>query len=101
MNKDFSELIEYLDKKFDQTATREEVRGLTIEIVVVKEDVRELKATIAQLQETVHELITSIDKLAKAVDDLRIEYSAMAIQLNRHEKWIQQLAQKLSIKLEY
>ena len=41
-------------------------------------------------------MVGAVDKLAKAVDDLRIEYSAMAMQLNRHEKWIQQLAEKLA-----
>ncbi|MBI2577266.1 MAG: hypothetical protein HYV77_00270 [Candidatus Wildermuthbacteria bacterium] len=46
-------------------------------------------------------MTNAVDKLAKAVDDLRIEYSAMAMQLNCHEKWIQQLAEKLGIKLEY
>ena len=99
MNQDFSELIEYLDKKFDQNT--KEVRELRTEVVIVKEDVKELKTALSELQETVHELVTAIDKLAKAVDDLRIEYSAMAMQLSRHEKWIQQLAEKLGIKLEY
>ena len=101
MSQDFSELIEYLDKKFDQTATKEEVRELRTEVVIVKEDVRELKTTIAELQETVHELVTAVDKLAKAVDDLHIEYAAIAMQTTRHEKWIQQIAEKLGIKLAY
>ena len=101
MSQDFSELIEYLDKKFDQTATKEEVRELRTEVVAVKEDVRELKTTIAELQETVHELVTAVDKLAKAVDDLHIEYSVIAMQATRHEKWIQQIAEKLGLKLTY
>jgi chromosome segregation ATPase len=101
MKEDFSELIEYLDKKFDQTATKQEVRELRTEIVVIKEDVKELKADFSELKETVHELVTGIDRLAKAIDDLRVEYSAIAMQMNRHEKWIQQLAQKLGMKLDY
>jgi len=30
-----------------------------------------------------------------------MEYSAMNSQLNRHEKWIRQVAEKLEIKLDY
>ncbi|HEY4510074.1 MAG TPA: hypothetical protein VJC15_03760 [Candidatus Paceibacterota bacterium] len=112
MNQDFSELVEYLDKKFEQTATKEgvrelrvemekDIRELRIETVNLKEDVREVKSTLSQLQETVHELVGAVDKLAKAVDDLRIEYSAMTMQIGRHEKWIQQIAGKLGLKLDY
>lgn len=101
MNQDFSELITYLDGKFDQTVTKEEVRKLQVEVAIVKEDVREIKVTLSELQETVHELVTAIDKLAKAVDDLHVEYAAIAMQTTRHEKWIQQIAEKLGIKLEY
>ena len=92
MNQDFSELIQYLDTKFGKTDQT---------LAVLQEDMKEVKAELIDLKETVHELVTAIDKLAKAVDDLRIEYSAMAMQLSRHEKWIQQLAEKLGIKLEY
>ncbi len=80
--------------------TSEDIQKL-LEVLATKEDVREIRTGLADLKETVHELVTAIDRLAKAVDDLRIEYSAMAMQLSRHEKWIQQLAEKLGIKLEY
>lgn len=101
MEKDFRELVEYLDKKFSQTATKDEVRELRSGVAIVSEDVKELKGAINQLQEAMRELITTVDNLAKAVDDLRIEYSAMALQLSRHEKWIHQVADKLGIKLDY
>ena len=80
--------------------TSEDIQKL-LEVLATKEDVKEIKGELTDLRETVHELVTAVDKLAKAVDDLRIEYSAMAMQLSRHEKWIQQLAEKLGIKLAY
>ena len=80
--------------------TSEDIQKL-LEVLATKEDVKEIKGELTDLRETVHELVTAVDKLAKAVDDLRIEYSAMAMQLSRHEKWIQQLAENLGIKLAY
>ena len=108
MNQDFSELIQYLDTKFngvdtrfDQTASKESVERLTVKVVDIDSHVRDLTDRVVTLEESVHALTTAIDHLAKAVDDLRIEYSAMAMQLSRHEKWIQQLAEKLGLKLAY
>jgi archaellum component FlaC len=108
MKEDFSELVEYLDQKFKQTATAEgltrvdeRVGGVETRMIGVKEGLKEVKEEIADLKQTVHSLVDSIDKLAKAVDDLRIEYSAIAMKVDRHEKWFRQIAEKLGLKLEY
>ncbi len=99
MDKDFSELIGYLDKKFEKNST--EVRELRTEVVMIKEDGKEIKTELIELKETVHALVTAIDRLAKVVDDLRIEYAAVVMKVDRHEKWFHQIAEKLNIKLEY
>jgi archaellum component FlaC len=101
MKEEFSELVEYLDQKFQQTATKEDVQGLSTRLIHVEEGLQEVRGEVRELKQTVHDLVNSIDKLAKAIDDLRTEYSAMAMQMNRHEKWIKQLAEKLGMKLEY
>jgi len=101
MNQDFSELVEYLDQKFEKTATKEDVQNLSMRLINTEEGLKELKEEIVDLRQTVHALIDSIDKLAKAVDDLRIEYSSLAMKSDRHEKWILQLAEKLGLKLDY
>jgi len=108
MKEDFSELVEYLDGKFnkvderfEKTATKEDVQNLSMRLIHVEEGLKEVKGEVAELTQTVHALVGSIDKLAKAVDDLRIEYSAMTMQVSRHEKWIQQIAEKLGLKLDY
>jgi len=49
----------------------------------------------------IQSLTIAIDKLVKAVENLRSEYFAIKSQLDRHEKWIHQIAEKLGIKLEY
>lgn len=61
----------------------------------------EMKQNMNALRESIQGLSVSVDKLAKAVDDLRQEYGAITIEVNRHQKWIQQIAEKLGIKLEY
>lgn len=101
MKEDFSELVEYLDKKFEQTATKEEVCNISVRLINVEEDLKEIKGELKILSETVHELVGAVDKLAKAVEDLLIEYSATAMKVDRHEKWILQIAEKLGIKLQY
>ena len=108
MKEDLSELIEYLDKKFEKTATREHLERVegTVTNLVVKVadlDVRmvQVEERLGKLEESVHALTNAIDKLAKAVDDLRIEYSSLVLKSDRHEKWILQLAEKLGLRLDY
>ena len=108
MKEDFSELVEYLDGKFnkvderfEKAATKEDVQNLSMRLINVEEGLKEVKEEVADLKQTVYALVDSIDKLAKAVDDLRIEYSAIAMKVDRHEKWFHQIAEKLGLKLEY
>jgi len=80
--------------------TNKDIKKL-VEVFATKEDIRDLKQDIAGLREAVQALTISVDKLVKAVEDLRLEYTAIIAQINRHEKWIKQIAEKLGIKLEY
>ena len=61
----------------------------------------QVEERLGRVEESIHALTNAIDKLAKAVDDLRIEYSAIALKVDRHEKWFHQIADKLGLKLEY
>lgn len=80
--------------------TNEDIQKI-VEVVATKEDIKDLKQDIDGLREQVQALTISVDKLVKAVDDLRTDYVAITNQVNRHEKWFQQIAGKLGIKLEY
>ena len=93
-----------IQKLKEELATKEDLENSTTKIlslVATKEEFTELKKGVTGLQEAVQSLITSVDKLVKVVDDLRTEYVSITSQMGRHEKWIQQLADKLGIKLEY
>ena len=78
MKEDFSELIEYLNKKFREA---ENERG------EICNDVRELQGTV--------------DTYVKKADTYFQEMVALAHKVDRHEKWLRQVADKLGIKLGY
>jgi len=78
MNQDFSELITYLDDKFGSVDKRFE-----------------------SIDKKFDELLTSVDAYAQKADTYFQEMVMLAHKVDRHEKWLQQLAGKLGIKLEY
>ena len=78
-DKDIQKLIEVF-------ATREEV--------ATKLDLEELRGDFINLQ-------TSVDAYAKKADDYFQEMVMLSHKVDRHEKWIQALATKLGVKLEY
>jgi hypothetical protein len=84
MNKDFSELIEYLDEKFAK---------IDANLEYLKENKADKK--------DVQGLMNSIDKLTNSIEIYHQEQVAMKAKMDIHEKWILQLAEKLGLKLEY
>jgi len=80
--------------------TNEDIQKIS-EVVATKEDVKELKQDINNLRESIQALTVSVDRLVKAIEDLKQEYIAISSKVDRHEKWLHQIAEKLNIKLEY
>ena len=124
MDKDFNELIEYLDKKFNETAKKEKVDERfgkiderfnkvderfnrvdekfekLFDIFATKEDLKEAVANLPTKEDFIN-LQTSVDAYAKKADTFFQEMVALAHKVDRHEKWILQIAEKLGVKLEY
>jgi len=69
------------------------------EVIEIKTELAEVRKDIDGLRETVQGLLSAVDKLVQAIHELRTEYSAMGLQLNRHEKWIKEIAGKVGVKL--
>ena len=86
------ELVQYLDQKFGMVDAK---------FINLQEEIRDLRQGINGLRESVQALTISVDKLVGAVSDLKTEYTAITNQINRHEKWLHLVAEKLGIKLEY
>ncbi len=93
MNKDFSELVEYLDGKFVKIDKKFDVIEGRIDQCAKQKD-------LDVLIERVDSLTTSIDKLAKLITDYHQEQMAIKAKMDIHEKWIFQLAEKLGLKLQ-
>jgi uncharacterized coiled-coil DUF342 family protein len=84
MKEDFSELIQYLDEKF--TGIDGKLDGL-----------QDTKAD----KTDVHNLVNAVDAYAKKADTYFQEMVMLAHKVDRHEKWLHQVAEKLGIKLDY
>jgi hypothetical protein len=74
-DKDIQKLKEVL-------ATKEDIQKISIEVISSKEEIAELKQGVAGLREM-------------------LEYLAISFKVDKHEKWFQQIAEKLGLKLEY
>ena len=77
MDKDFSELVKYLDEKFTNIDGRFD----------------DIKKDFVDLQ-------SSVDTYAKKADTYFQEMVMLAHKVDRLEKWIHQIAEKAGIKLE-
>lgn len=98
MKEDFSELVEYLDGKFNTIDTK--FNGMAVDIAQIKSDKAD-KKDIDSIKEIFNELQTSVDKYAGKADKYFEEMVSWSAQVKRHEKWLQMIAEKVGIKLEY
>lgn len=109
--------------------TSEDIKNLIEaqkEVFVTKGDLQELKDEIKDFRKDVGEqfsntevrfqsverrfdemrqdflnLQISVDAYAKKADTYFQEMAALGYRVNRHEKWLQQIAEKIGMKLEY
>ena len=94
---DFSELVKYLDEKFKQIDER---FSKLFGVFATKENLKEVSSGLAT-KEDFNRLSSAVDAYAKKADTYCQEMVMLSHKVDRHEKWIKQLADKLGIKLEY
>ena len=68
------------------------------EVFATKEDFEALRE---EMKKSFSDLQTSVDAYAKKADTYFQEMVVLSHKVDRHEKWIKQIADKLGIKLEY
>ncbi len=98
MKEDFSELIEYLDVKFNDINKR--FNNIEGDIISIDERLGNLEENKADKSD-VQDLISSVDTYAKKADTYFQEMVMLSHKVDRHEKWLRQVADKLGVKLEY
>lgn len=91
MKEDFSELIEYLDKKFTTIDERFDS---------IDERLNDLQETKADKSDF-NNLLTAVDSYSKKADTYFQEMVMLSHKVDRQERWCLQIAEKLGIKLEY
>lgn len=61
----------------------------------------EIKTEIAEVRSSLDRLTNTIDGFIKRLDDIETDNTARDAQLARLERWIEQVAKKTGVKLEY
>ncbi len=79
--------------------TNEDVKKL-IEVFATREEVA-TKQDFEDLRKDFSDLQTAVDRYAHRADAYFQEMVALAHKVDRHEKWLQQIADKIGVKLEY
>jgi len=104
MDKDFSELTEYLSQKFDKIDERfdefDERFDELPKIFATKEDLKEALENITT-KDDFNVLMSAVDAYAKKADTYFQEMVMLSHKVDRHEKWLHLVAERLGIKLEY
>jgi len=104
MKEDFSELIEYLNKKF--TNIDEKFDNIDEKFDNVDEKFVNIERELNSLQESkadksdINNLMNALDAYAKKADTYFQEMVMLAHKVDKLEKWIHQIAGKVGINLE-
>jgi len=90
--------FERIDQRFNEEDQRFE--RVTLRIIGLEEQVKVIKSAMVT-KEDFNNLQTSVDAYAQKADTYFQEMLMLANKVDRHEKWLHQVADKLGIKLEY
>lgn len=81
--------------------SKKDIQNLS-EVFATKQDLKDgLDGLKDEIRHSFSDLQGSVDRLANGVDKYHQEMKMLSQKVDRHEKWIQQLAKKLGVKLEY
>ena len=102
MKQDYGELVEYLDKKF--SSVDERFNSVDERFALVAKEVSNLRSDMdsgfSELKSDFRQLQNAVDAYAAKADKYFMEMVALAHKVDRLERWIQEIAEKVGIKLK-
>lgn len=96
---DIQKLSKVFATKQELAEVKQDLAEVKFEVITTKNELSEVKKDTEFLRENMQALLVGMDGIAKNLHELRMEYTGMAMQLTRHEKWIKELAGKIGITL--
>lgn len=94
---------EDVEKLHTVFATKQELQDFRLE---TKQEFKSVRLEIADLREEFAEfgkksdrMLVMMDGIAKVIHEMRMEYAGLVFNLNRHDRWIHQLADTTETKL--
>jgi hypothetical protein len=96
---EYGELIQFLGKKFDGLDKKFAQVNARLDQKVDKIDLEELLKSKADKSD-IDRVMNVLDELMGKFDDQRTEQVMMRHDLDRHERWHKQTAEKIGLKLE-
>lgn len=88
-----------VDTRFNKVEA--DISEMKIDISEMRSDIDEVKTDISRLDEKYDRLLNTMDSFIKRIEDSETKNAARDAQIARLERWIEQIAQKTGIKLEY
>lgn len=106
MNDDFAELIQYLDDKFiavDKRFDNVDQRFIAIDKRFDDVDKRFIAVDkrFDEIKSDFNNLLTAVDAYVQKADTYFQEMVMLSHKVDRHEKWLQEIAEKIGVKLKY
>jgi archaellum component FlaC len=89
MDKRFDAIDKKLDRVIDHIST-----------LGTRDGLHELSNRVTHIEEALEKVLISIDRLTKAVEDLTLEYRVFKVQMERHDRWFKEIADKIGIELK-
>jgi len=98
--KDLNQLEERIDSKIDKAVS--DLSGIIRDFAEqVDSRFAEVNDRLEALETKYDHILTTMDSLAKNLDDFTTEMRARDAEVARLKRWIEQIAEKTGVKLEY
>ena len=86
-----------VQRGFAETST--DIKILKKDMTILKSDVATLKEDVASLKENFRKILDALDKVAKHYAAYVEEIKLRDVEIERLKRWVEQIAQKVGVKL--